>query len=115
MSGTRIGVLVASSLLGLLAAFGIFLPTAFAQTTGLQIKPAIIEANVKPGDTYNFNITVTNISSDAQTFAVGTKDISGLDDSGKPIFAPAGQETSYSLSTWIPTPSQPITLQAGES
>lgn len=104
---------IAAVLLGAVA-----VPLAFAQTTGgegLEVKPAIIEDKVNPGETYRFSVTVKNISSSPRTLTMSTKDISGLDASGHPIFAPKGQETTYSLSTWIRVPTAPIVLGAGES
>ncbi|HUO50799.1 MAG TPA: DUF916 domain-containing protein [Candidatus Paceibacterota bacterium] len=114
MSGTRIGVLLASSVASLIFAFSLPLGVA-AQTTGLEVKPAVIEDNVQPGQTYPFSVTITNISSSEQTYTVSTKDIEGLDENGQAIFAQPGQETSYSLSSWIVIPQQPITLEAGET
>jgi hypothetical protein len=89
---------------------------AFAQTSeGLKVQPAVIEDNAKPGQAYQFTITVTNVAPVERSFTVTTKDINGLDDNGRPIFAPKDQETMYSLSSWIQVPSAPIVLKAGES
>lgn len=115
MSAKRIGVIAASTVLGVFAPLFLFAPVAFAQVTGLEVQPAIIEANVNPGQQYSFAITVKNISSTQQTFTIGAQDISGLTEGGQPIFAQPGQETSYSLSAWIPTPQAPLTLQPGQS
>jgi len=90
--------------------------TAFAQASeGLNIKPAIVEDNVKPGDSYRFSLAITNIGADDRTFYLSTQDIQGLDDNGLPIFAPQGVATGYELSSWVELPSASITLKAGES
>lgn len=107
------------SAVAVLAGVTLFLtgaPLAFAQASqGLEVKPAVIEDNTTPGATYHFTVTVTNVSSAEHTFTVVAKDISGLDDKGLPVFALPGQETIYSLSSWIQLPQAPITLAAGES
>ena len=105
-------VVVASILLS----FAAVAPFVHAQAgQGLEVKPAIVDDNTTPGAAYHFTVTVKNISPTERSLTILTKDISGLDDNGLPIFAPAEQETIYSLSKWIQVPQAPITLQAGES
>lgn len=88
----------------------------FAQTTeGIEIKPGVIEDRVSPGDIYHFTLTVKNLSGAEQTFNVVKQDISGQDDSGRPIFAPEGQATGYELSTWITASENFVKLGQGES
>lgn len=82
---------------------------------GLQVKPAIVDDNVTPGQVYHFSVKVTNISSIDRTFAVSALDISGLNNQGLPVFASPGDVTGYSLSSWIVLPTAPITLKAGET
>ena len=90
--------------------------TLFAQSTsGLQIKPAVIEDNVKPGDTYRFSISVTNIGDSAKTFYLSTEDIKGLDEQGLPIFASEGEPTGYELSSWMRLPTGSVALAPGET
>ncbi len=82
---------------------------------GIQVKPAIIEDNVKPGQQFNFSFTFTNIGSTDQTFYLSAQNIKGLDSSGLPIFAAAGESTGYELSSWINLPTDAITLHSGQS
>ena len=83
---------------------------ASAQTTeGLQIKPAIFEEKATPGNSYNFELSVTNIGESQKTFYLSTQDIKGLDQGGRPIFAEPGEKTGYELSSWVSLPSVPIT------
>jgi hypothetical protein len=89
---------------------------ASAQTSeGIEIKPAIIEDNVKPGQVYTFTLTFTNIADTDRTFYLSAQDIKGLDDRGLPIFATAGEATGYELSSWVNIPADPITVKAGQS
>lgn len=89
---------------------------AAAQTgEGIQIKPAVIEDNVAPGQLYDFSFTFTNLSQSQKTFYLSALDIKGLDSNGQPIFAVPGEATGYELSTWIQIPTGPITLGADQS
>jgi hypothetical protein len=91
------------------------LASAAEGNEGLKVQPAVIEDKAVPGQTYLFAVTITNISSVERSYTVTTKDINGLDDNGRPVFAPKDQETPYSLSSWIQLPKEPILLKAGES
>ena len=101
---------------GLLFALAANPSGVLAQTnTGISVKPAVIEDNVKPGQVYSFELTFTNIGATDRTFYLSAQDIKGLDNSGFPIFAPAGQATGYEISSWINLPAGSITLKAGQS
>lgn len=88
----------------------------FAQTAGegLQIKPAVIEDKVNPGDTFNFTLTVTNISPVEKKFFLLTQDITGLDERGVPQFSKEGEVSQYELSQWITLPVDSVVLAPGE-
>ncbi len=90
--------------------------TAFAQTPeGVQIKPAVIEDRVNPGDTYSFTLQVTNIAEVERTFFLVAQDIKLLDDRGQPVFVEPGEPTGYELSSWVKMPQESVTLGAGET
>ena len=91
--------------------------SVFAQSAGegISVQPAVTEDNVTSGEGYHFNLTFTNVGTTDKTFYLAARDIKGLDDSGQPIFAAAGEATGYELSTWIELPTTPITLKAGQS
>ncbi|MFZ2555692.1 MAG: DUF916 domain-containing protein [Minisyncoccia bacterium] len=91
------------------------LGTASAQTEGIQIRPAIIEDKVDPGQIYRFTIKVTNIADNERTFNLLARDITGLDDRGVPIFSEEGVATTYELSSWVKLPQDSILLKAGQS
>ncbi len=89
---------------------------ALAQAAeGLQIRPAVVEDSVNPGDTYRFTLKVTNVSGEERTYYLGTQDIKGTDSEGKPVFADLGESTGFELSSWIATPQETITIKAGET
>ena len=107
-------VFLITSVLAVTALFGA--QFAAAQTgQGVQVKPAVIEDNVRPGELYNFNFTFTNVGDTDQTFYLNAQDIKGLDNNGLPMFAAPGEATGYEISTWINLPSAPITLHPGQS
>jgi len=105
---------------GVVAAFLFLLPLApaFAQqpAASLTLQPAVVEDNASPGQIYKFTLTATNDSNSTQTYYLQSQDISGLDDSGHPIFAQPGQQpTGYELSSWVRLPASSVTLGPGES
>ena len=101
---------------GLLLVATVYPTASFAQATeGIKVQPAVIEDNVKPGQTYNFTLTFTNIGAADRTFYIEAQDIKGLDGAGLPIFAAPGTATGYELSSWINTPKNTITIKAGDS
>jgi hypothetical protein len=102
----------------LFLASGLFLIPLIASaqaTEGVQIKPAIVEDKAKPGDTFQFTLTVTNIAPVAKTFYLSAQDIKSVDEQGIPVFSSDDQVTQYSLSTWIALPQSSIQLAAGEA
>ncbi len=93
-----------------------FSTSAHAQVAlGLQLKPAIVEDQVNPGETHQYALSVTNVSKVAGTFFVSTQDIKGLDNQGRPIFSKTGEPTGYEISSWVTLPHTTISLNAGET
>lgn len=88
---------------------------AAQETVGIQMRPAIIEERVDPGETRTFSITATNIADEERTFYLSAYDITGIDVGGVPQFANEGEKTPYELSSWITLPANLIVLQPNES
>jgi hypothetical protein len=88
---------------------------AYAQTEGIQMRPAIIEDRVDPGAVYEFSVRATNVSDGERTYYIGAEDIVGMETDGTPIFAQEGEPTPYDLSTWVSIPQQSVTIAAGET
>lgn len=90
-----------------------------AQTAaGVELRPASIEPNlaVQPGSTLEYEITVSNVSSQAQTFYLLKKDIIGAGDNGAPLFASDELETTgFEISTWITLASEELTIEPNGS
>ncbi len=83
---------------------------------GLQLKPAVVEDQVNPGETHTYSISVTNVSKAPGTFYISSQDIKGVDDQGRPVFVtPGGEVTGYELSAWITLPQEALTLNPGET
>lgn len=101
--------------LGLVISVSACFSVAQAQeSAGINIKPAIVEDRVDPGQTYNFTLRVTNLSEVDRTYYLSAQDITGLDDRGLPIFAEEGMATEFELSNWIRLPSDSIFIRAGQ-
>jgi len=95
----------------------VFLPSAvFAQTgSGIGLKPATIEEQMKPGDTRQFAVQVSNMSGTDQTYYLYKKDISGVKDGGVPVFTDENlTKTSFELSQWISLASDTIDIPKGQ-
>lgn len=91
-------------------------PLAYAESPeGVELSPAIFEDRVDPGKTYEFVLKVRNESETEKTFYLSTKDITGIDESGRPQFATGadGEPTVYNLSSWIQVSTEPITIPGG--
>lgn len=90
--------------------------TASAQSAmGLQMRPAVIEEKVDPGETRSFTIQVTNIAEEEKTLYLSALDIVGIDAGGVPAFAEEGEKTPYELSAWIGLPTDIIVLRSAET
>ncbi|NBV76677.1 DUF916 domain-containing protein [bacterium] len=76
--------------------------TVFAQVSeGLQMKPAIIEGKINPGDSATYSIKVTNLSSEERTLYLSPQNIEGVNEKGLPRFVQEGVPTGYELSSWV--------------
>lgn len=82
---------------------------------GIRITPAILEDRAEPGDTYRFQLSVSNLAESDKTFYLTTEDIEGLDAQGLPIFSTETEKTEYEMSSWINIPQDVITMKAGET
>ena len=104
---------------GIVASFFVLAPLApiFAQNSaGVELQPTIFEEKADPGATLTKAFTLTNKSTSEQTYYLVAKDISGVSDTGVPIFADPGAEvTGYELSTWLSFTQEPITLKPQET
>lgn len=89
---------------------------AFAQdSAGIGLSPSLIEAGADPGEVLKRSVTVTNLSRDEQEYFLYTRDISGVNDGGAPIFAEENTErTGYELTEWITLSADSITLLPGQ-
>ena len=52
----------------------------------MKVQPALFEQTVNPGDQFSTSITVTNPGTASRQFTVGIQDISGVDQTGQPLF-----------------------------
>jgi len=85
--------------------------SVFAQGAGIGLRPATIEDNADPGEQKQYDISVTNLSEVPQTYYIFTRDITGVESGGVPIYAdPDAEKTGYELSEWITLGVEEITI-----
>lgn len=107
-------------LFGLLLFFVLFLASnsenVYAQSgAGVGIRPATIERSAEPGQTIVESVGVTNLSNSKQIYYIFTKDISGVETGGVPVFADENEETTgFEMSEWISTNVQQLELTPGQ-
>ena len=82
---------------------------------GIKMQPSIIEERAEPGQTYSWTLRATNVGAKAQEFYVVKRDISGLSEEGKPIFANFGEKTGLELVAWIQIAPGPFIIAPGET
>jgi hypothetical protein len=84
-------------------------------TSGIGLKPSLIEEGAEPGQLLEKGISVTNLSDTEQTYYLFTRDIVSVRDGGTPVYAEEGTEkTGYELSEWVTLDADQITLLPGE-
>jgi len=82
---------------------------------GIEIKPAIIEERVDPGQVRTFVISVKNVTDIEKTLFLGVADIKGVTGLGAPVFAQGGEVSEYALSTWVTFREGSVVLKGGEA
>ncbi len=89
----------------------------FAQSgAGVGIRPAIVDDRMDAGETKEFTLTISNLSSVDQLFYLYRRDIVGASDNGTPEFAPPDRELSgLELSQWITLEQESVFVPAGGS
>lgn len=75
---------------------------SFAQDlTGVKITPSIIEELAGEGFVKDYSVKVENEGAVPLTLYPRVRDIIGMDEGGRPIFAKDGETSEYGLSSWI--------------
>ena len=96
-----------------LLSFGYSFNHAFAQQAGVRIKPATIEETLDPSVSKDYSVSIENLTDSEQTYYLFTRNIKGVVDGGRPIFAEDDNErTGYELSEWIHLPVTELTVPA---
>jgi len=116
ISKSSISILKISVLL-LSAYFIISSSQAEAQNSvGVGIVPAIIDPveQFQPGESRQFSVKITNISTVDQTYYLSTRDIIGVREAGVPVFADdSSPKTGFELSEWIKLDQTEVIIPAG--
>lgn len=96
--------------------FWFFVSAAYAQGLAVKVQPTTIEERVDPGAVVEGSLTVTNESGDEQTYHIGTRNVEGMEDSGRPVFSDGTEpEDALNPATWIKPQVKEVTLAEGES
>lgn len=99
-----------------LSFFLFYQPAGAAENVaGIDVSPSIIEEKVDPGQILNFSLRATNLGNTAKDFYVIKRDIRGLTEEGKPIFADEKEKTGMELSSWLNFETGPIMIGGGET
>lgn len=79
------------------------------QVQGLSIDPFLIEADLTPGQSSEFGITVTNTTDAPLSFEVSINDFITNGRNGQPLFLSSTEKSDpkYSLSEWVKITQQP--------
>lgn len=88
---------------------------AAEESAGIKMQPSIIEERANPGQTYFWTLRATNVGAETQNFYVIKRDISGLSEEGRPIFANFGEKTGLELVSWMQITPGPIAIAPGET
>lgn len=99
------------------ALFLFLLPTLVnAQaTSGIGLQPSLIEEGADPGDVLERSITLTNLSTEVQTYYLFKRDIVTVRDGGTPVYAEPGKEkTGFELTEWLDIALSEVTLEPQE-
>jgi hypothetical protein len=90
----------------------------FAQDNqaGVSVSPAIIEpdAQLNPGTSHEFSVTVKNLNNNEQTFYLSPRNIVDV-QGGTPIFSQSNEKTGMEMSEWIKLPVTQIVIPPGAS
>lgn len=103
-------------LIALIIFTGSFGQVQAQESAGVGLTPSLIEEGVDPGDSLVETITVTNLSANTQTYFLFFRDIAGVEEGGRPIYADADQAISgQEVSAWVTLERTEVTLAPEES
>lgn len=93
-----------------------FSSNANAQGAGVSIKPAVVDEKLDPGQQWEVNLSIENLTGSDEVYYLFSRNIKGIDDNGVPQFAEDNLEkTGYELSDWISISSSTVYVPSGES
>lgn len=90
-------------------------PTSVSSGNGLSVDPVHKDPVIKPGESFTFDVHVTNVSAQPATFQVVINDFVARDETGNPalILNPNESAPTHSLRKFV-TPIDNVSLQPGE-
>ncbi len=87
----------------------------FAQGLGVTIAPATIDERVDPGGSLTGALTVTNVSNERETYVIGTRNVTGMEAKGTPLFERGPSADPLASASWIKLEVTMLELGPGES
>lgn len=87
-----------------------------AEGVAVKVQPSTINERVDTGAVVEGALTVTNQNGGTQTYYIGTRNITNMDESGRPEFAEVSETMNvYEAAAWIKVLHDTITLNVGQS
>jgi hypothetical protein len=88
---------------------------AFAQGLGIKVQPTSIDERLDAGNVVRGEITVTNEEGGEQTYYIGTRNITTMDEVGRPVFSDIESDSEYAAASWVVPGLESVTLTTGET
>ena len=104
-----------SSIFLLLGLVGLTPNTVDAQGLAVKVQPSTIDEKVDPGQSLEGMLTITNQNGGTQTYFVTTRNVTGMQETGTPIFEDENAEDPLEAAAWIKPELESVTLEIGES
>jgi len=88
---------------------------AHAQGLAVKVQPSQVDEVVDAGQVLEGELTVTNEEGGKQTYFIGTRNITGMSETGTPSFADETSNDPLETAAWIKPSLESVTMEVGES
>jgi hypothetical protein len=103
------------SALFLVFAFSLFCGNVNAEGLAVKVQPSTIDEKVDPGEILKGDLTITNQSGGHQTYYIGTRNVTGMNDGGTPTFSELKSDDPLEAASWINPLKKEISMNEGDS
>ena len=102
------------SALFLIFVFSLFYGNVNAEGLAVKVQPSTIDEKVDPGEILKGNLTITNQSGGHQTYYIGTRNVTGMNDGGTPTFSEIESGDPLEAASWIKPLKKEISMDEGD-